>query len=138
MIMLLQVGVKILLKNKQGKYLLARRNPKKYPDVGASWDIIGGRINAGTPLLENLKREVKEETGLELTLPVKLVAAQDILKSAERHVVRLTYLGEIQGEPVIDEEHLEAGWFSAAEITNLDSLDIFFKELLDNRTIILE
>jgi 8-oxo-dGTP diphosphatase len=136
--MLLQVGVKILLKNKQGKYLLARRNPKKYPDVGASWDIIGGRINAGTPLLENLKREVKEETGLELTLPVKLVAAQDILKSAERHVVRLTYLGEIQGEPVIDEEHLEAGWFSAAEITNLDSLDIFFKELLDNRTIILE
>jgi 8-oxo-dGTP diphosphatase len=135
--MLLQVGVKVLLKNKDGKYLLARRNPKKYPEVGATWDIVGGRIEPGTTLLENLMREVKEETGLELISPVKLVAAQDILKVADKHVVRLTYLGEIDGEPKIDEEHLEAGWFSVSEIMKLDAVDGFLKELLDNKTIIL-
>jgi len=133
----LQVGVKVLLKNKEGKYLFVRRNPKKYPEVGPKWDIVGGRINIDTPLLENLKREVKEEVGLDLVADVKLVAAQDILKSADKHVVRLTYVGEIEGEPVIDEESTEAGWFSGAEVLKMEALDRFFKELLDNKTITL-
>ncbi|HEA84446.1 MAG TPA: NUDIX hydrolase, partial [Candidatus Wildermuthbacteria bacterium] len=60
----LQVGVKILLQNKDGKYLLVRRSPEKYPEIEAknSWGIVGGRIIPGSPLFENLKREVKEET----------------------------------------------------------------------------
>ena len=124
--MILQVGVKALLKNKEGKYLFVRRNPKKYPEVGPKWDIVGGRIEIGSPLLDNLKREIKEEVGLTLSLPVKLVAAQDILKSTEKHVVRLTYLGEIEGDPTIDEESLEAAWMTAEEIKALP------KEILDS------
>src|SRR5882762_9709741 len=100
----LQVGVKALLKNKEGKYLLVRRNPKKYPEVGPKWDIVGGRINIGSPLIDNLKREIKEEVGLEYTGKPQLLAAQDILKSVEKHVVCLSYLGEIEGHPAIDEE----------------------------------
>ena len=133
----LQVGVKALLKNKEGKYLLLRRNPKKYPEVGPKWDIIGGRIHPGSPLLENLKREILEEAGLNYQGTPKLVAAQDILKSADKHVVRLTYIGELDGEPKIDEEHLEAKWFTADEILAMEVavLDSFFKELIDNKTI---
>ncbi len=135
----LQVGVKILLKNSDGKYLLVRRNPKKYPEVGPKWDIVGGRINAGTTLLENLQREIKEEVNLDYTGEPKLVAAQDILKSMERHVVRLTFLGEIEGEPKIDEEHLEFGWFSAEEIENFDpnGLDGYFRSLVVEKVISL-
>ena len=134
----LQVGVKALLKNREGKYLLLRRNPKKYPEVGAKWDIIGGRINPGSPLLENLKREIMEEAGLDYQGTPKLVAAQDILKSADKHVVRLTYIGEMDGQPKIDEEHLEARWFTSAEIKALGvgELDSFFKELVDKEIII--
>lgn len=135
----LQVGVKILLKNSDGKYLLVRRNPKKYPEVGPKWDIVGGRINAGTTLLENLQREIKEEVNLDYTGEPKLVAAQDILKSMERHVVRLTFLGEIEGEPKIDEEHLEFGWFSAEEIENFDpnGLDGYFRSLVVEKVVSL-
>lgn len=119
--------------------MFVRRNPKKYPDVGPKWDIIGGRINIGSTLLDNLKREIKEETGLELTAEVKLVGAQDILKSEEKHVVRLTYVGKIDGEPKIDEESLEAKWMSPEEIINLkpEELDSFFRELLENKSISL-
>jgi len=133
----LQVGVKILLKNSDGKFLLVRRNPKKYPEVGPKWDIVGGRINPGTQLMENLKREIKEEVGLDYQGTPKLVAAQDILKVAGRHVVRLTYLGQIEGEPIIDEESLEAKWFTANEIKSLttEALDSYFIELLDSRLI---
>ena len=135
----LQVGVKILLKNSEGKYLLVRRNPKKYPEVGPKWDIVGGRINPGTPLLDNLKREIKEEVGLDYNGKPELVAAQDILKVPGRHVVRLTFLGELDGEPKIDEEHLEAGWFSAEEVVKFDAnlLDGFFNSLLAEKVITL-
>lgn len=135
--MQLQVGVKILLKNSEGKFLLARRNPKKYPEVGGKWDIVGGRINPGSPLLENLKREIKEEVGLEYAGTPSLVAAQDILKVEGRHVVRLTYLGEIEGEPKIDEDHLEAKWFSAGEIRKIPVLELdgYFRELLKRQII---
>ena len=98
----LQVGVKVLLKNNEGKYLLIRRNPKKYPEVGPKWDIVGGRINAGSPLIENLIREVKEETGLLLSDNPHIVGAQDILRTEgfpDRHVVRLTYTASISGTP---------------------------------------
>jgi ADP-ribose pyrophosphatase YjhB (NUDIX family) len=136
---ILQVGVKILLKNTEGKYLLVRRNPKKYPEVGPKWDIVGGRIDPGTSLLENLKREIKEEVNLEYVGQPQLVAAQDILRVEGRHVVRLTYTGEIQGEPKLDDDHLEAKWFSAEELKSLSDieLDIYLKELIEKNIIIL-
>ena len=136
--MILQVGVKVLLKNSKGKFLLVRRNPKKYPDVGAVWDVVGGRIDPGSSLFENLKREVKEEVGLNLNSEITLVGAQDILLT-DKHVVRLTYIGSIEGEPVIDEESTEAKWFSGEEIQSLkqEELDKYFKRLLDDYLIIL-
>ncbi|MBI1971619.1 MAG: NUDIX hydrolase [Candidatus Wildermuthbacteria bacterium] len=131
----LQVGVKVLLKNKEGKYLLIRRSPEKYPEIGDRWDIVGGRIESGSSLLENLKREVKEEINLDLRESPKLVAAQDILRLPGRHVVRLTYVGTIEGEPIVNDESKEYRWFSMEEIKNLENLDIYVKELLDLKII---
>ena len=129
----LQVGVKVLLKNNQGQYLLVKRSSLKYPEGFPEWDIVGGRINPGTPLLENLKREVKEEVNLNLEEGVKLIAAQDILRVPGRHVVRLTYLGEANGDPVLSDEHTEFKWFTMNEIKMLGEkeLDGYFKELIN-------
>jgi len=127
---ILQVGVKALLKNQDGKYLLVKRNPEKYPEVGAIWDIVGGRINPGGTLLDNLKREVKEEVNLDLTGTPRLVAAQDILKVPGRHVVRLTFVGELNGQPTLDGDHKEFGWFSLEEMRTMKDLDPFLAEVL--------
>lgn len=126
----LQVGVKVLLKNSEGKYLFLKRSDKKYPEVGAKWDIVGGRIEAGKPLLENLKREVRERTGLDLVGEPKLIAAQDILRGGKKHVVRLTYTANIEGNPKLDDDHTEFGWFTVEEMKNLENLDGYFSELL--------
>lgn len=131
--MILQVGVKALLRNKEGRYLLVRRSTEKYRDVPPSWDIPGGRINAGTPLLENLRREVREETGLELKGAVRLITAQDIFtKDGERHVVRLTYTGEIEGEPVLDEENTDYMWARVEEMMQMSDLDSYLREAIRN------
>ena len=127
----LQVGVKVLLQNKEGKYLLLRRSSEKYPEVGAKWDIVGGRIDPGTPLIDNLKREIAEEVKLTLAKEPRLIAAQDILRVPGRHVVRLTYSGNIDGQPKLDSDHTEFNWFTMDEIKKLDNLDSYFKALVD-------
>lgn len=126
----LQVGVKILLKNKDNKYLILHRSPK-YSEVKGMWDIPGGRIEIGTPLIENLKREILEETKLELPGDPKLFFAQNILRIAGRHVVRLTYIGNIEGEPQLDHEHNEFRWLTIDELKKLEDLDIYLKDALE-------
>jgi len=128
----LQVGVKAFLKNKQGKYLMLRR-ANNHGTTG-EWDIPGGRINPETPLLENLKREIQEETGLTLTGELLLIAAQDIFKP-EFHVVRLTYQGIIEGTPTLSEEHSEYKWMTLKQLTELSPLDSYIRELLDKKLL---
>jgi 8-oxo-dGTP diphosphatase len=125
----LQVGVKVLLKNADGKYLLMRRSPYEERGVG-KWDIAGGRIETGTGLMENLAREVSEETGLTTTSEPKLLAAQDIVWP-DRHVVRITYTADVTGEPKLGPEHSEFGWFTYEEMKSLDKMDDYIKKLLD-------
>lgn len=127
----LQVGVKAFLRNPEGKYLLALISPEKYPEIGAKWDIIGGRIEPGTPLIDNLRREIQEEVSLDLTDEPRLVVAQDILRVPGRHVVRLTFVGNVLGNPKLNEEHTEFRWLTMQEIKKLKNLDSYFKELLD-------
>lgn len=132
----LQVGVKILLKNKHNKYLLIKRNTDKYKNIIGSWDIVGGRINPDTKLLENLKREIKEEIGLDFNDTPTLIAAQDIFTSEDKHIVRLTYKGQIEGKPILDKsENIEYSWFTKKEIENHTDLDIYLKELLNEGKI---
>jgi ADP-ribose pyrophosphatase YjhB (NUDIX family) len=132
----LQVGVKALLKNKDGQYLMLRRSLEKYPDIKGRWDIVGGRIDPGSVLIDNLKREIKEETDLELVGQPRLIAAQDIIPKPEIHVIRLTYIGEVAGDIKLDEsENDQYKWHTIEELKQITDLDIYFKELLDNNQI---
>ena len=126
----MQVGVKAAIQNPEGKLLVMLRSKEKYPEMPLRWDIPGGRINPGSPLLENLSREVLEETGLKLQGEPVLVAAQDILRVPGRHVVRLTYSANAEGKPVLSDEHTEHKWVTLAELESLEGLDIYFKEIL--------
>ena len=64
-----------------------------------------------------------------------MIFAQDILRVPGRHVVRLTYTANIEGEPKIDEEHREYKWFTLEELKNMENLDVYFRELLDKAII---
>ena len=128
--MQLQVGVKILLENGEGKFLLMRRSEEKYRDVLQKWDIPGGRIDPGKSLMENLEREVMEETGLKVTEEPRLIGAQDIILNGERHIVRLTYIGATEGEPVLSEEHIEYRWFEIEELQRFEGLEKYLQSLL--------
>lgn len=129
--MILQVGVKIFLKNKDGKYLLVKRSSEKYKGTNGSWDIVGGRIDPGSKLIDNLRREIREETQLEITSEPILICAQDIIPNDERHIVRLSYVGDADGEPILDTtENIEYKWLTIDEIKDQEDLDVYVAEIL--------
>lgn len=130
--MILQVGTKAFLKNSEGKFLLVKRSQEKYKNTKGTWDIVGGRIEPGTTLLENLKREIKEETGLEVTSEPVLICAQDIIRAPEKHVVRLTYIASIKGDIRLDtSENTEYKWLSLEEVRNQEDIDVYVKEIIE-------
>lgn len=137
MSILLQVGVKIFLENDEGKFLLLRRSPKKYPAIKiiGEWDIPGGRIIPGTKLFDNLGREVFEETKLKILDRPRLIDAQDIIRGKEKHIVRLTYTGKVSGEPMLDEEHLEFKWMTLDGMKEMKGLDEFTREVLEKELL---
>lgn len=119
----LRVGVKVLLRDSQGRFLVLKR-AAAYLGFEGMWDIPGGRIEVGTTLLENLAREVSEETGLVLSGVPTLLAAQDLMKTKGIHTVRLTYLAEGEGEVVLDpQEHTDFRWLSVEEMLGLERMD---------------
>lgn len=133
--MILQVGVKAFLKNSEGKYLILKRS-QKYGKFADKWDLPGGRIEVGTTLFDNLKREVREETQLEIVSEPKLICAQDIMRHNDKHVVRLTYIVEAGGEVALDlSENTEYRWLSIEKLSQLENLDEFVREILDKALV---
>jgi len=126
----LQVGVKVLLRNPEGKYLLIRRASQEKNGPG-KWDISGGRMNAGSTMMENLEREVMEETGLTMSSNPVVLGIQDMLWP-DRHVVRITHTGTVEGEPRLSEEHSEYRWATLEEILTFNEreFDAYLRKLI--------
>jgi 8-oxo-dGTP pyrophosphatase MutT (NUDIX family) len=118
----LKIGVKAFLKNPEGLYLLMRRSEHEKRGTG-KWDLPGGTLENEKSVLENLAREVLEETGLTQTSEPVLFDMQDILWPEGRHVIRLLYRGTIEGEPVLSYEHSEHKWFSVDEMIALSEAE---------------
>lgn len=121
--MTLQIGVKVLIKNKQGEYLFLRRTALVSTDTTeTSWDIPGGRIDPTEPLADALKREVHEEVGHSLQSTPQLIAAQDIFVPAkDLHVVRLTYVAEEDAPSItLSDEHESHRWVRQSEVDSIN------------------
>lgn len=122
--MQLQIGVKVIIQNAQGKYLLLSRSDD-YQTIGGGdgWDIPGGRINASEELLTALRREVREEIGAEIPADAQpeLLAAQDIVVPAkDLHVVRVTYRLTLDINTIaLSDEHTAYRWFTLSELKAL-------------------
>ena len=125
----LQVGVKAILKNSKGQYLLIlRRKP-----LGGSikWDIPGGRIDLSEHLEDALRRELREEIGSDPEGLIRLLTAQDIiLPESNLHVVRLTYVAEFNKEATLSEEHQDFRWVTKKEALSLD-IDPYLRQPLE-------
>ncbi|MDB5204524.1 MAG: hypothetical protein JWP09_552 [Candidatus Taylorbacteria bacterium] len=132
---ILQVGVKSLIFNKEGNVLVIKRNPIKYPGVENMWDMPGGRINPESTLEENLKREIKEETGLNPKI-LSIIAAQDIIKPEVR-VIRLTYVSyetSLGSKVKLSDEHTEFKWVPIEFLLKINNSESYIRAVVKDRS----
>ena len=106
-------GVQAILE-RDGRVLLARRG--REPRRGY-WDLPGGFLQETEGAADGLRRELKEETGLDVE-PVALLRI-DIEPYAGRHVFSVTWLARGDGEPVAADDVDELRWFAPDEIPEM-------------------
>ena len=99
------------LLERDGKVLLARR--KVEPRRGY-WDIPGGFLEEGEEPIEGLKRELREETGIEIE-PVEWLGTHLEPYDAQ-FVLGMSWLVRGEGEPVAADDVEELAWFRPGEL----------------------
>ena len=107
------VGVGAIITDSQGRLFLARRSIKAKNERGL-WEFPGGSVELGETMAAALRREMREEFGIEITVGELLDVVDHILKQEGQHWVSPTYLCTItSGEPHImePEKCAEIGWF---------------------------
>lgn len=105
------VGCGAVIVNEKNELLLQLRN--KAPEK-EYWSIPGGKLELFETFEEAVKREVKEEIGVEVQVIDLLGICDHIIKNEERHWVSPSFLCKIvRGEPQIMEptKHLDMKWF---------------------------
>ena len=127
--MRLQVGVKALI-SQDDKYLFLRRSHYFKPGP-ENWDIPGGRIAPEESLKDALRREVKEETSMNIISIDELLAAQDIfVADKDLHVVRLTYKANAIGDVVVSDEHSDQKWMSKQDLLAEEHVDSYLRKVI--------
>jgi 8-oxo-dGTP pyrophosphatase MutT (NUDIX family) len=131
---------------KDGKFLLTKRSPDKrlFPN---KWTVPGGNLESkdyiSLPkdteyhwynILEKvLRREVKEETGLEIK-NIKYLTSMTLLTPSNPMLIISLYAEHDHGEVILNNESIDHVWVSLEEAKNYDLIEGIYEELemLDN------
>jgi len=112
------VGVGAIIVDNRNRLFLSRRGPKSKNERGL-WEFPGGSVEFGETMAAALRREMREEFGIEITVGKLLDVVDHILKEEGQHWVSPTFLCTIaSGEPCIlePEKCAEIGWFPPNEV----------------------
>ncbi|MBI3451123.1 MAG: NUDIX hydrolase [Acidobacteria bacterium] len=90
--------------------LVRRRNPPH------GWAIPGGFVDYGESVEAAAVREMKEETGLDVTLTRQLHIYSDPARDPRGHTVTVVFVGTARGAPAGGDDALEARVFTRSTL----------------------
>lgn len=119
---------------KEGKLLIGQHSYEESHQPGR-WSIPGGKVDRTNGDVENiveetLKREVLEETGIEIQDEVKLIANNTFIRSTGHHVVVLVFLCKWKsGDARPLEDTIDVKWITREEVGQYDFSDGVLRHL---------
>jgi diadenosine tetraphosphate (Ap4A) HIT family hydrolase/ADP-ribose pyrophosphatase YjhB (NUDIX family) len=123
----LRIAMKAAIFNSQNELLLLRYKKTHYnKKVREKWGLPGGKIKADEPLLDGLRREISEETGLkniDIGAPFAISEWWPTKNNTKLHIVatflmcRTTFTG---GGVVLSKEHDDFAWVTRDDLSKFD------------------
>ncbi len=119
------LGVAAVIWNDRREILLIRR--AKEPRKG-QWSLPGGKVEFGEKLADGLRREIREETGLEVEILGLASVAETIRDAsagaADDHFVLLDYSARwVSGTARAASDAADARWFAYDDLAGLSMWD---------------
>jgi 8-oxo-dGTP diphosphatase len=110
---------------RDGKVLLVCR---AHAPAKGLWTLPGGRVEVGETLVEAVKREVAEETGLTIDVVDLAGYRESILPEAVgdrgRHFVILPFAARwVAGDVVLNDELADSHWMPVADVSGLPTTE---------------
>ena len=130
------MAVGAVIEDGKGRILLVKHKPERGGFWQGKWICPGGELEPGESIGDGIKREVKEETGLEIDLVKPLMPFDRIVKSVEGvslHVIYVDYIANlIGGELEVGSDVGEALWVEKARLGEMrEELHEDTKKLLE-------
>jgi 8-oxo-dGTP diphosphatase len=117
------VAVGAVIEDDGGRILLVKHKQERGGYWQGKWICPGGELEVGEEIEEGIKREVKEETNLEVELITPLVTFDRIVKvdgKASLHVIYIDYVARlIGGELKVGSDAGEALWVEKKSISKM-------------------
>ncbi|MHC1567037.1 MAG: NUDIX hydrolase [Candidatus Syntropharchaeia archaeon] len=129
------VAVGAIVENDKGEILLVRHVPERGGFWQGKFIFPGGKLEVGERIKEGIKREVKEETHLEIELISPIEPFERIVRSqngVKLHVIYIDYIAKVVGgELKPDSDIGEAIWVNKKEILKIKDLHEDTRKLLE-------
>lgn len=114
----------------QGKVLILRES-SKYSDGANSgkYDVVGGRVTPGQRFDESLKREVREETGLDVDImePFFVNEWRPLVRNEQWQIVGIFFKCIAKsGDVILSQDHDHFMWIHPAEYKKYDLIENLF------------
>jgi ADP-ribose pyrophosphatase YjhB (NUDIX family) len=117
------VAVGAVIEDNRDRILLVKHKKERGGYWQGKWICPGGELEFGEEIKEGIKREVQEETNLEIELVRPLVPFDRIVKSDERtslHVIYIDYIAKLLGgELKVSSDAGEALWVKKKDIPKI-------------------
>ncbi|GBE05280.1 MAG TPA: NUDIX hydrolase [Nitrospirae bacterium] len=116
--------VDVIIEAGRGIILIKRKNPPP------GWAMPGGFVDYGESLENAVRREAKEETGLDIQLVRQFHTYSDPARDPRHHTISTIFIATAQGEPQAGDDAGEAGVFTKGDLP--DDIAFDHRQILED------